>query len=312
VVADLLDGKVLDRDAVARKAGVQGPAADRLIRAILQELPVEEQSVRGRRRVKLKAGTRSKPPSTTTAVAACLGASLAPLLAGSAYQHGIVEAARYLAQATNRPTQLDHLERKFFFVDRGGDAALTESAAVLDEIVDALLDCRHIRFTYTDFEGRSARETVTPLSLVIYDHQLYLLARGTAMNRLRAYRLARIAKPTRSATRFEYPSKAEFDPKRVFRDSFGVFMRGDEVPEDVVVRLAPRWRVYARSHHWHPTQEIDVAADAITIRLRVRICPEVEGWLMSFGDEAEVIAPDSLRRRIASRLAAAALKYPSD
>jgi predicted DNA-binding transcriptional regulator YafY len=309
VVADLLNGKTLDWQAIARLVGVKRAAAERLLRAIAMTLPVEARKVRGRRAVTLKQGTHQKAPSTTTAVAACIGASVAPLFAGSAYEGGLLEAARYLAKATNRSDRLEHLERKFFFVDRGGDAALPQASGVLDEIVDAVLEEQPIAFQYSDFAGKTTRERVHALSLAIYDHQIYLLGRK-ATGKLRLYRLGRIKNPVRGGRRFDYPSKAEFDPRRVFRDSFGIFLPQEGGrPEEVVIRLDPRWRVHANTHRWHPTQQVNFSARHVTVRLQVCVCPEVEMWILGFGDEAEVLAPEHLRQRISLKVSAAARQY---
>jgi hypothetical protein len=38
--------------------------------------------------------------------------------------------------------------------------------------------------------------------------------------------------------------------------------------------------------------------------MRVRLCPELEAWILSFGEEAEVLGPEELRTRIATRATA--------
>jgi len=309
VVAELLNGKTLDWQAIAQLAGVKRAAAERLLRAIAMTLPVEARKVRGRRAVTLKQRTHPKAPSITTAVAACIGASVAPLFAGSAYEGGLLEAARYLAKATNRGDRLEHLERKFFFVDRGGDFALPQASAILDEIVDAVLEEQSLAFQYSDFDGKTTNERVHALSIAIYDHQIYLLGRKGA-DRLRLYRLSRMKNAVRGGRRFEYPSKAEFDPRRVFRDSFGIFLPHEGGrPEEVVIRLHSRWRVHAKTHRWHPTQQVHLGARHVTVRLQVCICPEVEMWILGFGDEAEVLSPEHLRARISLKVSASARQY---
>jgi predicted DNA-binding transcriptional regulator YafY len=272
-------------------------------------LPVEQRRPGGRRAVFLRQPGQSKPVSLTTAVAACLGASMAPVFAGSAYAGGLLEAARHLARATNREDRLEHLERKFFFIDRGGDAALPEASGALDEIVDAVIEEQPVAFQYVDFDDKTTRERVQPLSVAIYDHQIYLFGRKEA-GKLRLYRLARIKNPVRGGRRFNYPSKAEFDPRRVFRDSFGVFLpKEGGRPEEVVIRLHRRWRVHARTHRWHPSQAVHFGTQHLTVRIQVCICPEVEMWILGFGDQAEVLAPDHLRKTIAQRVMACARQY---
>ena len=99
---------------------------------------------------------------------------------------------------------------------------------------------------------------------------------------------------------FKYPARSEFDPERVFSDSFGIFL-GRPV-ERVVVRLDPRWATYARTHRWHESQVVRVAGEGIEVTLRVGVCPELEAWILGFGEQAEVLAPPFLRDRVRLRL----------
>ena len=43
--------------------------------------------------------------------------------------------------------------------------------------------------------------------------------------------------------------------------------------------------------------------------MRVRICPELETWLLSFGEHAQVLKPVELRRRIAGRIQSMSAVY---
>lgn len=99
-----------------------------------------------------------------------------------------------------------------------------------------------------------------------------------------------------------YPAELEYSPRQLFALALGVYLRPSEVPSAlVVVRLAPRWAAHAKSHRWHDSQQVDNATDGVFAKLAVRVCPELEAWVLSFGDEAEVLEPLSLRERIAER-----------
>jgi hypothetical protein len=100
---------------------------------------------------------------------------------------------------------------------------------------------------------------------------------------------------------FAYPSRNEYDPEQVFRDSFGIFL--DLPVHDVELRLHRQWAVYAQSHRWHDSQTVEVAGDHVRVRMRVRVCPELEAWILGFGEDAEVVAPAVLRAKIAKRAA---------
>jgi predicted DNA-binding transcriptional regulator YafY len=36
----------------------------------------------------------------------------------------------------------------------------------------------------------------------------------------------------------------------------------------------------------------------VRVKLRVRVCPELEAWILGFGSEAEVVRPAALRGRM--------------
>jgi predicted DNA-binding transcriptional regulator YafY len=47
--------------------------------------------------------------------------------------------------------------------------------------------------------------------------------------------------------------------------------------------------------------------------MRVRVCPEVIAWVLSFGAEAQVVSPPSLRQEVAKRVGELARAYrPGD
>ncbi len=48
------------------------------------------------------------------------------------------------------------------------------------------------------------------------------------------------------------------------------------------------------------------------LTIEVAETAEVERWVLGFGEDAEVLAPESLRRRVARRLVAGALRYPAE
>jgi predicted DNA-binding transcriptional regulator YafY len=296
LVADLLKGREHDRHTLAKRLGVQPAMADRLMKAALEHLPNVVEGRDGKRRtIKMSAATKVVEPPFPTAVAACFGASLWPLFEGSTYQAGIRDALQQVIGRTKRKSVFKDIDRKFWFLARGGELALLDRAHLLDEVLEAVLQHRVISVEYTRFEGHRMRLRLEPLSIVVHDHQLYVVARGEDA-RLHPYRFSRLTEVDVLDDAFPYPSRTEYDPEQVFRDSFGIFLN---LPvQDVELRLAKRWSLFARTHRWHASQVVEVAKDHVRLRLHVRVCPELEGWIRGFGPEAEVVAPASLREKL--------------
>jgi predicted DNA-binding transcriptional regulator YafY len=308
LVEDLLRGREHDRHSLAERLGVKPAMADRLMKAVLR-LPGVHEHKQGRRRtikMDLASLAPAPPPPYPTAVAACFGASLWPLFEGSTYERGIRDAARDVVGRTRRRAVFRDIDRKFWFLRRGGEVALLDRSPLLDEIIDAVLRHRVLSIEYTRFTGAAQHLRIEPLSIIVHDHQLYVVARD-GEGRLHPYRFARIRAAEALDESFDYPGRHEYDPGQVFRDSFGIFL--DKPVHDVVLELRKNWATYAQSHRWHDSQRVEVGPDHVVVRMHVRVCPELEAWILGFGEEAQVVGPKALRDRIEKRLRAMGRNY---
>lgn len=310
LVQHLLAGEELDRNSAAKLLDVEPPAAWDYIQAAHAELDGAVLVRRGRSQAVRLQGVRQGAPDMHVAVGACFAASLSSLFAGSSYEHRIQKALDYVVGASPRPERFADFPRKFFFVRRGGEGALPQNKELLEKIVHAVLEQYEVDLKYTHFDGKVDDIRLRPCSLVIYDHQLYLLGispNGTH-DSTRPLRFSRIKHvQARTSRTFEYPEAHEFHPQRLFAESFGIFT--SHAIDVVEVRLHKSWSTYAVSHIWHPSQSVHVDSKGATVTMRVRVCPEVETWVLGFGEQAEVIRPKSLRRTIAKRVRAMARRY---
>jgi predicted DNA-binding transcriptional regulator YafY len=275
--------------------------ADRLV----EEVGIAEYLPGSPRRVALRGFVRGEP-SHEVAIAACFASALAPLFEGSKIQPGMRDALEFVTRSSPRPEKFKDVDRKFVFVRAGGEMALPRNAKLLERLGKAVLDQRVVSMTYSHFalEREDATETFRPLSIAIYGHQVYLLGVRERDERLRLIRFSRVKKVRTLSRGFAYPDPMELNPAEVFRDALGVFLPPEEAPvEQVVVALDETWAGYARSHRWHPSQVVEEVDDgAVLVKLRVKITPEVESWVLGFGEHAAVRAPDSLRKTIAARI----------
>jgi hypothetical protein len=67
-----------------------------------------------------------------------------------------------------------------------------------------------------------------PLSIVVHDHQLYVVGRDH-QGGLHPHRFSRISSVDVLDDSFQYPGRTEYDPDQVFRDSFGIRDRGSAI-----------------------------------------------------------------------------------
>jgi len=110
--------------------------------------------------------------------------------------------------------------------------------------------------------------------------------------------------------RFDHPASGEYDPRRIFAHSFGVFISGDAPVERLELRLSERWRHYVKTHDWHSSQRHEIGKDgSVSMWLELRICPDVKNWIYGFGNEAAVLAPAWFRSEVAKTLRSGAAPY---
>jgi proteasome accessory factor B len=84
----------------------------------------------------------------------------------------------------------------------------------------------------------------------------------------------------------------------------------DQPPVEVVLRFAPSVAARVGEATWHPTQVVEQADDGSLLwRATVAGTIEIRLWILSWGDEVEVLAPATLREDVAATHRRAAERY---
>lgn len=178
-----------------------------------------------------------------------------------------------------------------------------------DILADAVLTSRVVEFSYLSPRARKAqRRRVEPLHLSCIAGQWYLLAHDQVRGARRTFSLPRIRRPKNLRKPFRRPS--DFSAEKMLADSFSAFE--SRQAEVVRIRLTPFAARLAAERKWHPSQKLKKQADGgAEISLKVGLAPDLTQWILGWGDQAEVLAPDSLRRDIAAMISRMAGLYPS-
>ncbi len=309
VVSDLLRGDRHSRRTIAKATGKSLPTADRWIEQIAESLP-NTRRLRDGKTTWLAYEDRRRVPSRPAAVGACIAASLGSIFEGSEHERNLKDARDYILR--ERGESFTDLDRKFVVAQRGGEHALPEGAGNLNEIIEALLNNNRIRFSYTGNDGRVETPLIEPYSLVIFEHQFYVLVRR-ANGSFYPYRFARMTDVKRTHETFAYPSKSEYEPRTILAMGFGIHTSGDSPVEEIEVIITEPWASYALKHRWHPTQQLTKLNDGdVQVTFRVRLCRELETWVLSLGECARVVRPAELRSRVSARLEKAHASYHPD
>jgi len=157
----------------------------------------------------------------------------------------------------------------------------------------AVDDARLLTFSYSDASGRSSHRTVEPHTLIYKGYAWYLLAYCRLRSDFRLFRLSRITGP-----QIENESFLRRDAGDIQR-----FFQFDCAPShSAVLRFSPSVRTKVEDSF--PGADLVYDEDGfITARLELPDDPWIFAFILGFGADAEILAPDSWRQKVKNNLA---------
>ena len=311
VVAGIFGGRSYGWQEVAEATGLQEGQARRIWRVLVEALELDEHQD-GNRKV---AALRSSPAPITPDLEGLVAIAFADQLMTVFKDTEIHQRWRALADQAHQSAgpraraTFEKLGNGLVFLP-GPRTVLSPVRNTISEVLDALLTHHHLAIRYGS--AAAARdEVVEPWSLVLSSGSLYLLGRRRDEDRARLWKLERIQRCGRLRDApFEPPSRFRFDGARFFDDAFGVWVHEGDEPCEVRLRFTGGIAEYVADTTWHRTERKQTHPDGtVELRLMVTHNPELERWILGFGEACEVLAPEELRASIRDRHAAAARRY---
>lgn len=136
-------------------------------------------------------------------------------------------------------------------------------------------------------------------------HSCYLIAYCHHAQGLRTFKLERIQGAELTDQDYEIPS--DFDANKYLRPSWGV-VADEEV--EVRLRFTPAVAARVQESRWHPSQRMEILPDgSVDFTVKVAGTMEITPWILGWGLDAEVLAPEDLRCKFARWTAAMAARY---
>ncbi len=214
-----------------------------------------------------------------------LQARLRSLLAADDQSAGEIEKRIRIIRLAARPVKL-----KFF-----------ELAAT------ATLERRRLALTYW---ARSSNETtvreVSPQRLVFYRGNWYLDAWCHLRDGLRSFSLDGIRKAALTDGRVKDVPAAELDA--FLASGYGIF--SGRSTQWATLKFSPKASRWVAAEEWHPKQRVKAEADgSIVLEIPYSEDPELVMDILRHGADVEVLAPQTLRDKVKSRLAQALMHY---
>jgi proteasome accessory factor B len=297
-------------DEVGRLTGMSKRSAYRDIKALEGELGMPLWNP-GNGRWAVESGAFLPPLSLTVreAMAVVLAARLMTRYADK-YDPDL--AGAFIKLANNLPAALQaHVARTLHeLAERRVDLAFNRHVA---DLTKAWADRRVVQFKYARAHdsgaGRDVRDAVVHPYLLepsLATHALYLIGHDETRNAVRTFKVERILDLSVLPRTFEPPDAEQLS--RYLRAAWD--MIADQPVIEVVLRFAPGVAARVQEATWHPSQRVSPLPDgSLEWRARVAGPVEIRLWILSWGDDVEVVAPVALRRDVAATLDRARARY---
>lgn len=196
------------------------------------------------------------------------------------------------------------------FVTFGPGHALDEPqelARRFEALMTAITERRRLRIRYyTASRREEGCRDVDPYNLYFARGSWYLIAYCHRRRDILLFALQRIRAIQPLAETFTRPEG--YAPEEFMRHAWQAY-RGEQVV-DVTLRFAPTVAHQVQERRWHPTQRSEPQEDgSLLLHLQVAVTPELEGWVLRWGEFCQVLDPPGLRAAVRRRLGAALEQY---
>lgn len=236
------------------------------------------------------------------------GRKLFTFLDGTSFASDMDDAIERLQPAISRThaEMSRNIDRRFIAVPEHAKSYAGEAAEVIDDLVTAILYQNPIDIRYRRFDDVTRRYRLHPYTLAVWRQGLYVLALDVEAGAVKTYAVERIAEIARNH-REKVTIPEDWDPEAFLRNAFGIF---SGPPELVRVAFSPSIRTMIRERTWHPSQSLRRMSDGwLELSMHVAVNVELVSWVLSFGQDARVLGPDSLRDQVAAHARAMAATY---
>jgi len=217
----------------------------------------------------------------------------------------------FISLAENADIILDSLKDKqalwqYLSISPAGSFRGVDNIGVL---LQAIKNRMVINFNHLNYStGNSAHYSVDPYLLKEFEGRWYLFGYVSEKKDFRTFGLDRISDIEVTNTSFKRTPQRESAVNR-FDDIYGLtYTPNQQNPPKETVSFRCN-SDYILNHFLALPLHYSQKADNMIISLRLIINPELENKLLSYGEQIEVLAPETLRKTMKRRLAEAGKQY---
>ncbi|HEU5090815.1 MAG TPA: WYL domain-containing protein, partial [Roseiflexaceae bacterium] len=166
----------------------------------------------------------------------------------------------------------------------------------LEIITRAWADRRRVLMRYRAASGDITEREVCPYFLEVSRSEpaSYMIAYDALRDALRTFKLERIVEAEMLDESYAIPES--FDPYTHLASAWGVV---DDAEVEVRLRFSPAVASRVKESTWHHSQRVaDLPDGGCEITMQVGGTREMRSWVLGWGAEVEVLAPEHLRREL--------------
>jgi predicted DNA-binding transcriptional regulator YafY len=180
---------------------------------------------------------------------------------------------------------------------------------IIEQLMQATLSQETCYVTYHAFHDDQIKKfKIDPLHFIENDGGLYMFVQTSSFKDIRMLAVERIQEIQETGIPFDYPE--DFDPESMLASAFDLTF---DDPIQVKIWFSPDQARYIKQRQWSKTQKIKEQADgSILLSMETSGVRDVKKWVLSFGKEAKVIWPESLKKEILADLIAAKKHYMTE
>jgi proteasome accessory factor B len=223
----------------------------------------------------------------------------ARLLAHHSDEHNphVVNALDKLAASLPDATLSEHMSRAAAVIR--SKPLRTDYVQTVETLTRAWADRRLVAIQYLAPDRDTPQERIiAPYFLEVsrFEPASYVLAHDRMRDALRTFKIERIQFAEVLDEHYTIPN--DFDPYVWLHTSWGI-MAEEEVEVRLRFNAAAARRV--QESVWHHSQQIEQTADGgCILTMRLGGIREIKSWVLGWGADVEVLAPDQLRNQIAA------------
>lgn len=161
---------------------------------------------------------------------------------------------------------------------------------IWETVTSAIRSSHRLEIEYHTPGNTPSTRAIDPYHGVRFEGDWYVVGFCHRRKAILTFSLARISEAKKLQETFEIPS--DFNFHKLTGSHFGVHWSDNEI--DVKIQFDKAVAGYVKERKWHPTQRVVENPDgSLDLSLRVNHLLELKRWILSWGDKAQVLAPDS-------------------